>query len=205
MKLNKSALLAFGILLIAASLYRAWDGRPFGFAPQLAMAIFGGAVIGNKKLAFILPLLSMLISDTIYQVLYMNGLFSYPGFYQAPGFFDSQFMHYGLFALMTLFGFLMKKVTALRVLAFGVSGSVLYFLLSNLFVWLGNGGFARPKTAEGLMQCYGDGLAFFRDYGLFKGFYGNFVVGDLFFCFLLFGTFALLRRFITDPRKELAR
>ena len=69
MKLNKSVLLSFGLLILAASLYRAWPDRPYGFAPQMAMALFGGAVIKDKKLAFLLPLLSMLISDLFYQVL----------------------------------------------------------------------------------------------------------------------------------------
>ncbi|HEU4471888.1 MAG TPA: DUF6580 family putative transport protein [Flavisolibacter sp.] len=204
MKLNKSVLLAFGLLVLSASLYRAWGDRPEGFAPQLAMAIFGGAMIRDKRLAFILPLLSMLISDSIYQLLYTNGLFDRPGFYKAQGFFDSQLLNYVLFALLTVFGFLLKKPTALRVFGFGLSGSVLYFLASNLLVWMGGGGFGRPKTFEGLMQCYGDALAFYREYGLIEGFAGNAVVGDLFFCALLFGSFALLSRFFMPAARQQA-
>ena len=79
MKWNKSTVVSFLLLVIAASMYRAWDGRPFGFAPQIAMAIFGGAVIRDKRLAFILPLLSMILSDVIYEVLYVNGLSTIPG------------------------------------------------------------------------------------------------------------------------------
>ena len=55
MKLTKSTVLSFILLVIAASMYRVWEGRPFGFAPQLAMAIFGGAVIRDKRLAFVKP------------------------------------------------------------------------------------------------------------------------------------------------------
>src|SRR5687768_2220606 len=103
MKLNKSLLLIFGMLILVASLYRVWDGRPYGFAPQIAMAIFGGAIISNKRLAFVLPLVSMLFSDILYEVLYQNGLSEMPGFYAG------QFENYLLFAALTLFGFLMKK------------------------------------------------------------------------------------------------
>ena len=198
MKLNKSLLLSFALLVLAASLYRAFPGRPFGFAPQMAMALFGGAVIGNKKWAMVLPLLSMLISDLVYQALYINGLSSIEGFYAG------QWVNYGLIALMTLFGFLLKKITALRVAAFSLSGSVIYFLLSNFTVWAAGAGYARPKTFEGLMMCYADGLAFLRDYGVFQGFWGNLFIGDLFFTAILFGSFFFVQRNVLQQKTALA-
>jgi hypothetical protein len=188
MKLNKSVWIAFGILVLSASLYRAWPGRPFGFAPQIAMALFGGAMIRDKRWAFILPLLSMFISDLVYQALYANGLSSIPGFY------EGMMVNYLLIGGLTVFGFLLKKINAIKIAAFSISGSILFFLTSNFFVWLGDAGLKRPKTFEGLMMCYGDGLAFFRDYGLFKGFYGNLFIGDLFFCAILFGSYVLLTK-----------
>jgi len=198
MKLNKSLLVSFGLLILAASLYRAWPDRPYGFAPQMAMALFGGAIIKDKRLAFLLPLLSMLISDVLYQVLYMNGLTEIKGFY------GGQWINYLLIASVTVFGFLLKKITALRVFAFSISGSVIFFLLSNFAVWAGGGGFNRPKTFDGLMMCYNDGLAFLRDYGLVKGFYGNLFIGDLFFCTILFGSFYLITRSFTEQKRQLA-
>lgn len=188
MKLNKSLLLAFGLLILAASLYRAWPDRPYGFTPQIAMAIFAGAIIKNRKWALILPLLSMFISDLFYQVLYMNGMTEISGFY------DGQILNYILIGGLTFFGFLMKKISFLRITAFSMSGSILFFLASNLVVWMGGGGYARPKTFEGLMMCYADGLAFFRDYGMINNFYGNIFIGDLFFCGILFGAYALFSR-----------
>jgi uncharacterized membrane protein YhhN len=198
MKLNKSVLLAFGLLVLSASLYRAWPDRPYGFAPQMAMALFGGAVIKDKRWAFVLPLLSMLISDIVYQALYMNGMSSIQGFYQG------QTLNYTLIAGLTLFGFLLKRITVLRVTAFSLAGSVVFFLASNFAVWAGGGGFSRPKTFNGLMMCYYDGLAFLRDYGAFKGFYGNLFIGDLFFCSLLFGTYALLAKYALQSKQQLA-
>lgn len=198
MKLNKSLLLSFGLLILAASLYRAWPDRPYGFAPQMAMALFGGAMIKDKRFAFLLPLLSMLISDVLYQVLYMNGLTEIKGFY------GGQWINYILIASVTLFGFLLKRITALRVLGFSMAGSIIFFLLSNFSVWAGGGGFSRPKTVDGLMMCYSDGLAFLRDYGLVKGFYGNLFIGDLFFCTLLFGSFYLMKRTVLQQKEQLA-
>lgn len=198
MKENKSLWFSFGLLILAASLYRAWPDRPYGFAPQMAMALFGGAVVKDKRMAFLLPLVSMFISDVLYQILYANGLT------QIKGFYSGQWLNYLLIAGVTAFGFLLKKITALRVALFSVSGSLIFFLASNFSVWAGGGGLHRPKTFSGLMQCYYDGLAFIRDYGVIKGFYGNLFIGDLFFCTLLFGGFYLLGRTVLHNRQQLA-
>ncbi len=188
MKFTKSTLLSFLLLIVVASLYRVWEGRPFGFAPQIAMAIFGGAMIRDKKLAFVLPLLSMLISDILYQVLYINGVTTIQGFYAG------QWINYILFAGLTVFGFLMKKINLRNVLGFSIGGSLLYFIISNFAVWIGGGGLGRPLSFEGLLLCYGDALAFYRDYGLVNGFAGNFIFGDLFFSGILFGSYYLLNK-----------
>ena len=68
MKLDKNILVSFVLLIIMAALYRAMPGRIWGFAPHIAMAIFGGSVIKDRKLAFLLPVLSLFLSDLIYHV-----------------------------------------------------------------------------------------------------------------------------------------
>lgn len=200
MKINKSILVSFILLVVVSALYRAWDGRPFGFAPQIAMAIFGGAMIKDKRWAILLPLLSIFLSDLLYEVLYMNGLSSIKGFYFGEG----QLTNYLLILGLTFFGFLMRRINILNVIAFTVSGSLLFFITSNFFVWLGGGGYARPKTWEGLLQCYNDGLAFYREYGLINGFVGNILLGDLFFSFILFGSYYLLNKTVLQPKGQLA-
>ncbi len=200
MKISKSLLLSFCLLILVSAIYRVWEGRPFGFTPQIAMAIFGGAMISNKRLAIIVPLLSIVISDALYQILYTNGLSSIQGFYFGEG----QLTNYVLIVALTVFGFLMKRVTALNVLGFSLSGSLLFFVTSNFFVWAGGGGFNRPKTFEGLMMCYNDGLAFYREYGVVHGSVGNIFIGDLFFCTVLFGGYYLLHKAILQPNRQLA-
>jgi hypothetical protein len=100
-----------------------------------------------------------------------------------------------LFAVITLFGMLMKKINFKNVLGFTISSSVIFFLLSNFGVWIGQGGYVRPRTFDGLLQCYGDALVFHRDWGLIKGFYGNPIICDLFFSLILFGAYYLINRF----------
>ena len=155
MKVTKQVVVSLTLLIITASLYRIMPGRPFGFAPQLAMAIFGGAMVKDKKLAFLLPLLSMFISDALYEILYRNGVGNIPGFY------DGQITNYILFASMTIFGFLITKINVTKVLMAALAAPTAYFLLSNFVVWAGGGGLQRAKTFSGLMQSYTDALPFY--------------------------------------------
>ncbi|RYZ32539.1 MAG: hypothetical protein EOP49_37385, partial [Sphingobacteriales bacterium] len=128
MKLNKSLLWTFVIMVVVAALYRIVPDRPAGFAPQMALALFGGAVIKDKKWAFALPLFSLFISDLLYQGLYVAGLTNIQGLYAY------QIPMYACFMVVTLFGFLLKKINFRNVAIFGTLGSILFFLLSNLFV-----------------------------------------------------------------------
>src|SRR5690242_12181464 len=100
---KKTTIVFFILLVIAAGVYRAWDGRPWGFAPQIAMALFAGSVIKDKKFAFLLPLLSMFVSDLIIQFLHSQHLTELRGFY--PG----QITNYILFTAITVIGIFIKK------------------------------------------------------------------------------------------------
>ncbi|RYY96857.1 MAG: hypothetical protein EOO11_12410 [Chitinophagaceae bacterium] len=184
MKRSTSLILSFGLLVLACSLYRVFDGRPWGFAPQIAMALFSGAVIKDKKFAFLMPLLSMLLSDALYQVLYVNGLSKTPGFY------SGQATNYILFLAMTVFGFFIRNIRVGSVLAASLAAPTFYFLLSNFQVWMGGGGYGRPKTFGGLMQCYADGWPF----------YGGSVLATVLFSVIFFGAWQLMTR----PQPKLA-
>jgi hypothetical protein len=198
MKLNRSALIAFIILLVAASLYRIIPNRPAGFAPQLAMALLGGAMIKDKKWAMIIPLFSLFISDLLYHFLYITGLTPILGFY------EGQWAIYVVFILLTLFGSLMKRASTLNIAAFSVAGSVIFFLLSNFITWKTGWGFGRPQTIEGLMMCYGDAIAYFRQAGIIPGFAGNFILGDLIWSFGLFGCYFLVTK-LRAAKLQIAR
>jgi hypothetical protein len=199
MKQNRPLLFIFFILIVVASVYRAWDGRPWGFVPQIAMALFGGAVIKDKKLAFVLPLLSMLLSDVLYEMLYRNGLSEIKGFY------EGQAVNYLLFAGITFVGFWMRNLHLGRIAAGTIIAPTLYFLLSNFQVWIGGGGYNRPKTFGGLLQCYADGLPFYS--GVFNPqlvpVYSGYLTGTIFFSTILFGLYFLYKQ-STVPQNSLA-
>ena len=176
MKLNKYTLLSFFMLVLLAALYRAIPGRPWGFAPQFAMAIFGGAVIADKKLSFILPLLSLLISDVIYELLYINGVFEIKGFY------DGMWVNYLLFGSLTIIGFYIQPGKISSIAKGVIAAPTLFFLSSNFITWAGNGGYQRGMSFSGLIQTYIDGIPF----------YNNSLVATAVFSLFLFGTYNIL-------------
>ena len=154
MKRNK-ILIAFALLIITGALYRIIPGRPFGFAPQIAMALFGGAILSDKKWAFALPLFSMFLSDALYEMLYRSGLTTMAGFYEGQG------VNYLLLAGITFIGIGMRRVNVTNVAVGSIAAPVLFFLTSNFATWLGHGGYNLPMTGEGLFQTYVFGLPFF--------------------------------------------
>jgi len=158
MKITKQVAISFLLLIVIASLYRIMPGRPFGFAPQIAMAIFGGAIIKDKKIAFLLPLLSMFVSDALYQLLYINGVGNISGFY------DGQFTNYVLFGLLTFFGFFIKNFNVGKIALASLAAPTAYFFMSNFMVWASSSplaGLGRPKTVNGLMLTLSDGIPFY--------------------------------------------
>lgn len=186
MKSSKNLIIAFIVLVIVASLYRVIP-RPVNFAPHIAMALFGGAVINDKKWAFALPIFSMFLSDLLYQLLFNYGITNIPGFY------EGQWQNYLLFAGITMIGFLIKRITVLNVLAASIVAPTVFFIVSNFVVWAGwqgTRGLNRPKTFNGLLMCYNDAIPF----------YGNSVLACIFFSTIFFGGYYLLTRRKSAPQ-----
>ena len=183
MKIDKSIIGSFVLLVIIASLYRIMPGRPLGFAPQIAMALFSGSIVKDKKFAFLLPILSMLFSDILYEVLYRFNISSVAGFY------SGQLMNYILFAAVTLVGFMIKKENLIHIAAGSIAGATFYFVLSNLVVWIGGGlainNLPYAKTWDGLMACFAAGLPFYKVS----------LYATLFFSAILFGGYFLLNKY----------
>jgi len=181
MKVTKPMVTSFILLIVIASLYRIMPGRHYGFAPQIAMAIFSGAVIKDKKFAFLFPLLSMFISDALYEILYRNGVSNMRGFY------EGQVTNYILFGFMTFFGFFIKNFNVSRIAFASIAAPTVYFILSNFTVWASSSplaGLGRPKTFNGLLLTLGDGLPFYKWS----------IAATLLFSAILFGSYYLITK-----------
>jgi hypothetical protein len=74
----------------------------------------------------------------------------------------------------------LQRRSALRVGAATVASSVLFFVLTNLGMWMWSGIY--PRTAAGLEACFVAAIPFFQ----------NTIAGDLFYVVLLFGGFRVL-------------
>jgi len=104
-----------------------------------------------------------------------------------PGFYKGQFLNYMLILATTVIGFLINQRKAGQILAGSIAAPVVYFLLSNTMVWLGGGGWFRPKTFDGLLLTLTDGLPFLK----------TSLAGTALFSAFFFGTSILL----TSPKR----
>lgn len=186
------------ILLIAALILLAGLGRLVSNELQLwnftaigASALFGGVVIKDKRLAYILPLATLFLTDLFFEL-----------FTNIPGFYGMQMIFvYGAFLLITLVGTRIKKVNALTILLASIGTGVLFFLVSNAGVWLLDNMY--PRTFSGLIACYAAAIPFFRN-DMFGNFFLNTIMGSVFYSALLFGAYALIKRYALGHQQQLA-
>jgi hypothetical protein len=182
---NKSILLSIGLMVFITSICRVLPNRPYGFSSQIALALFAGSIfVKNKKLAFLLPLISMFISDILYQIFY------YYGYSEMPGFYNGQWINYLLISSLTVFGFLISDLKISKVILSFISAPTVYFLLSNALVWIGNGGYHHSRDMVGLFQTLIDGIPFYQ----------NSIIGTIVFGSILFGGY-----FYLHPRFSISK
>lgn len=186
-KMNKqstSTLIIAALLVIIAALSRVIL-YPDNFSPVIGMAIFAGAVIKDKRLAFALPVLAMFLSDFIFEV---SGI--------ADGFWGwGQLVGYGILALITVIAFSMKKIHVLSVAGYSIGSSLLFFFLSNsaFFVFDNPVYHTYTQNFSGYIATLAGGLPFLKT-GL---------IADLIYSTVLFGTYYLIQNYAFN-KKEVA-
>jgi len=181
MKNNRTNILLAGGLILLAVVARIVNHELhiYHLAPVAALGLFSGSVVNNKKVAYMLPLLAMFISDAYIQL-----------FTTMQGFYDiSQFFVYGAMAIITFLGTTMKNRKALRVAGYSIAGSAIFFILSNFGTFLtGYWGL----DINGLVTTYLMALPFYSAEG--SKFFFNTFIGDLAFSGMLFGAYAILKQ-----------
>jgi hypothetical protein len=139
------------------------------------MALFGGAYLGRKHLAFIVPFAAMFIGDLFL------------------GFHKDMWAVYLAFGIAVFIGTLLRhRVRVINVFAASVLSSVIFFLLTNFAAWLSSPYY--PQTFLGLAESYVAGLAFFNNGSLGLSFFLNELTGALFYSGLFFGIYALAKQ-----------
>jgi len=179
-------ILIFAMILLAAALRLA--PHPWNFTPVGAIALFSGALVRDRRLAFLFPVLVMFATDAII------------------GFNKLSALVYASFVLSVLIGRAVvgarfsasqrakrgsqsgsetnAKTRALpRIAAATFLGSLQFFLITNFGVWAFLGSY--PRTSAGLAACFLAGVPLFW----------NTLAGDAVYNALLFGAFFLAERF----------
>ena len=149
--------------------------HPDNVAPITALALFGGVYL-DKKHTFIVPIAAMLISDY------------FIGFYSGMVWVYLSFIAIGFLGL-----WLRKDHTIGKTIGVTVTGSILFFIVTNFGVWTSSLA-AYPHNIVGLMQCYAAAIPFFR----------NTLAGDLFFVGSIFGAYELAKRFVPSLQQRQA-
>ncbi|MEK7482677.1 MAG: DUF6580 family putative transport protein [Patescibacteria group bacterium] len=162
-KKDKIKELGIAVFLVAVGVVLRLLPHPANFAPISAIALFGGVYL-SRKTAVVLPLLAMLVGDF------------FLGFYELR----LGLAVYGSFLLIAGLGLLIKsRKSVLKVAGGALTGSILFFLTTNFAVWAFTPWYA--KTSAGLLNCYLTALPFF----------GNTILGDLFYVTVFFGAYEL--------------
>lgn len=150
--------------------------HPWNFTPVGALALFGGAMLRDRRAAFLLPLVTLFAGDVVI------------------GFHKLMPVVYASFLVSVAIGFwLRKRHTASRVAGAVLLGAIQFFVTTNFAVWAMVGTY--PKTSAGLATCFVAGIPYFW----------NTLAGDALYSALLFGSFALAERFFPSLRATSAR
>ena len=125
-----------------------------------------GAVLKDRRLAFLFPLLTLFLGDIFI------------------GFHKLMFVVYASFLINVAIGLWLRNHRSVtRISLATLLGAIQFFLVTNFAVWQFLGGFY-PKTAAGLAACYAAGVPFFW----------NTLAGDAVYAAFFFGAYALAER-----------
>lgn len=173
--LNLRVLVVSAFILVGAAFRVA--PHPWNFTPIAAMALFAGAMIRHRRVAFVVPLVTLFVSDI------------FIGFHKLI-----PFVYLSFLVSVLIGGLLRDRTSPFRVAGATLLGALQFFLVTNFAVWAVLGTY--PRTATGLAACYAAATPYFW----------NTLAGDALYAACLFGGFALVEHFVPVLRQqELAR
>jgi hypothetical protein len=185
-KQNNNQVVLAAVLIFFAALTRLFPHYP-NFTAIGAMAIFGGSTIKDKKLAFLLPLGALFLSDICLQL-----FTSVKGFYG-----NGQIFVYGSFMLITWLSTFIRKKNVMNIAFAGIWSGILFFLISNFGEWLFSTLY--PRTLAGLAEGYIAAIPFYNG-EFFGSFFLNTIMGNLFFSAILFGAYYFADKKVAAPK-----
>ena len=134
------ARLVYGLLLFGVIARLA--PHPWNATPIMAIGLLAGTYV-SKRWAVLLPLGIAMVSDAVL------------------GWHATMPFTWGAFALTGMLAWwIRQRPTAARIVTSALAGSSLFFIISNLGVWIA--GSLYPRTAVGLAECFLAAIPFFR-------------------------------------------
>jgi hypothetical protein len=162
---QKESLLMFYLLIAIAAASR-FLPHPPNVACVTALGLFAGCYLSGRR-AYLVPLAVLAGSDLLGHLLGVPGM----GLYSPMA---MSFVYAGTLAAVPVGRWIAKRQGKLRVVGGALIASSLFFVVSNLGVWVAGW---YPMTLAGFVACFTNAIPFF----------GYSVVGDLCFSVLLFG------------------
>ena len=187
---SKKTLAISGLFILFGAFSRMFTFLP-NFSALEALALFGGAYIATRYIAILIPLAAMFLSDLV-----INNTIAREWFPNQEGFIIfSDYMVANAIAIIAivLFGsYFLKKVNLLRGILGILGATAIFWIISNLGVWITGTKF--PHNFTGMMGNFAFALPFLKNSLL-----GNFAFGAI-----LFGSYELLTRTYPElaPVKE---
>ena len=153
----------------------------YNFSPVIALAIFGAIHYKHRKLAYIVPLMSILFSDIIINNfvynLSNNIVIFYKGFYW-------QYISYVIIIFLS-FKYKHKKINIKNISILVIYTSTLFFATTNFGYWLTSELYTH--NISGLFKCYVNAIPFFE----------GTLLGTIFYTPIFIGLYYFLQRKIT--------
>jgi len=164
---NKTLLI---LLIILIGAFSRIIPHPPNFTAIGAISILGGLYFGKKYLAFIIPFLAILIADIIL------------------GYKPVISVYLSLLMIIPLGITIRHKISYFSIFKTSMFASIMFFLITNFFVWINSspmdGIYYCPPNFIGFVKCYTQAIPFFY----------STLLGDLFFCFSLFGLYECITK-----------
>lgn len=177
------------LLLIVSAAFSRLLPHPYNFSPLVAMALFGGALFQNKWQSYVIPIGAYLLSDIVLQITGKMGVYSFT----QPFVIISQLFVYVGMVLVALLGTHLHHPKAVKILGYSLTGSAIFWIISNFGVWCGNYfAVGTPTYEPGLTLgvTYLRALPFYNS--MSSQLFLNAFAGDLFYSTVLFGVFAVV-------------
>ncbi len=169
-------------LIIASLIFRIVSNQLafFNFTPVIAVALFAGAKFKDNKWAFLIPIITLFISDAV--LAYLNN-FSL--------LHETILFTYGSLMLIIALGKVLQKdkLNVPKIAGLSILSSALFFILTNFGVWaFGN---MYTHDIDGLIKCYVLAIPFNKVSWM----------GDMVFSLALFGAYEWMQAPSTNITK----